>query len=112
MISQIRIEHVNLTVSDIERSAALFEKLLGWRERWRGPALGGGESIHVGDDQVYLALYTDRLRHERFPKGAPLNHVGLQVDDLDAAERVGLGRDRVRACQLRVSQADRLKAPR
>jgi len=84
------IEHANLTVSDIERSSDLFQKLLGWRERWRGPALNGGETIHVGDERAYLALYTDRLAHERFAKGAPLNHVGVVVDDLDAAERIVL----------------------
>ena len=82
------IEHANLTVSDIERSSDLFRKLLGWRERWRGEAMNGGETIHVGDDRSYLALYTDRQPHDRFAKGAPLNHVGFTVDDLDAAERV------------------------
>ncbi len=84
------IEHANLTVSNIERSSALFQRLLGWRERWRGEAMNGGETIHVGDARSYLALYTDRLAHERFAKGAPLNHVGVVVDDLDAAERVVL----------------------
>jgi catechol 2,3-dioxygenase-like lactoylglutathione lyase family enzyme len=64
-MSKIRIEHVNLTVSDIERSAVLFEQLLGWRQRWRGPAMDGGETIHVGDDDNYLALYTDRRPHDR-----------------------------------------------
>jgi catechol 2,3-dioxygenase-like lactoylglutathione lyase family enzyme len=84
------IEHANLTVSDIERSSALFQKLLGWRERWRGEGRDGGETIHVGDDRAYLALWTDRLPHARFAKGEPLNHIGLVVDDLDAAERVVL----------------------
>jgi catechol 2,3-dioxygenase-like lactoylglutathione lyase family enzyme len=84
------IEHANLTVSDIERESALFQKLLGWRERWRGPARDGGETIHVGDEHTYLALYTDRQPHARFAKGEPLNHVGVVVDDLDAAERVVL----------------------
>ena len=82
------MEHANLTVSDIERSSDLFQKLLSWRERWRGEAMNGGETIHVGDERSYLALYTDRLPHVRFAKGAPLNHVGFTVDDLDAAERV------------------------
>ena len=85
---QGRLEHVNLTVTDIERSAALFAKLLGWQQRWRGAAMNGGETIHVGDDRSYLALYTDRRPHDRFEKGAPLNHIGFVVDDLDAAERV------------------------
>src|SRR5687768_18529140 len=84
MMSQGRIEHVNLTVTDIERSAALFEKLLGWRQRWRGAALDEGESIHIGEDTSYLALYTDRRDHAGQVKGRPLNHVGLKVDDLDA----------------------------
>ena len=83
-----RIEHVNLTVSDIARSAAFFEKLLGWHERWRGAAMNGGETIHVGEEITYLALYTDRQEHAGQKKGRPLNHVGLLVDDLDEAERI------------------------
>jgi catechol 2,3-dioxygenase-like lactoylglutathione lyase family enzyme len=86
--SKGQIEHANLTVSDIDRSSALFQKLLGWHERWRGPSRDGGETIHVGDETTYLALYTDRHPHGRYAKGQPLNHVGLLVDDLDAAEEV------------------------
>lgn len=87
-MSQGCIEHVNLTVTDIERSAALFERLLDWHLRWRGEAMNGGETIHVGEDRTYLALYTDRGDHAGQAKGRPLNHVGLLVDDLDAAEAV------------------------
>jgi catechol 2,3-dioxygenase-like lactoylglutathione lyase family enzyme len=83
-----QIEHTNLTVSDPERSSALFQHLLGWHERWRGEAQGGGWTIHVGDETTYLALYTDGERRQRYAKGVPLNHVGLLVDDLPAAERV------------------------
>ena len=87
-MTQGRIEHVNLTVTNIERSADLFEKLLGWRQRWRGASMHGGETIHVGDENTYLALYTDRREHAGQKKGRPMNHVGLLVDDLDGAERV------------------------
>ena len=83
-----RIEHVNLTVSDVERSATLFADLLGWRQRWRGPAVNGGETIHVGEEATYLALYSDGRDHGGHAKGDPLNHVGLVVDDLAAAEQV------------------------
>ena len=86
-----RIEHVNLTVSDIERSAALFAQLLGWRQRWRGASMNGGETIHIGEpDQgaTYIALYTDRADHSGQKKGKPMNHVGLLVDDLARAEEV------------------------
>jgi len=89
-MNQGRIEHVNLTVTDIDRSAVLFERLLGWTQRWRGEAMNGGETIHVGDDRAYLALYTDRRDHAGQTKGRPLNHVGLLVDDLQAAEQIVL----------------------
>ena len=84
-----RIEHVNLVVSNIERSAALFEKLLGWTQRWRGPTMDGGETIHVGDAMTYLALHTGGTVNGPTDRGA-LNHVGLLVDDLHAAERIVL----------------------
>lgn len=81
------LEHVNLTVSDPDRSSALLQQLCGWRERWRGPSQLGGWTIHVGGARDYIAVYTDGARHERFAKGMPLNHVGIVVDDLAAAER-------------------------
>lgn len=82
------LEHVNITVSDIERSAALLQQLLGWRIRWRGPSQFGGESIHVGGDEDYVALYTRGAPVGPFAKGVPLNHVGFVVPDLDVAEAV------------------------
>ena len=82
------LEHINITVSDIERSAALLEALMGWHIRWRGPSQLGGETIHVGGEADYIAVYTKGAAVDRFAKGVPLNHVGLVVDDLDAAEAV------------------------
>ncbi len=87
-MSKGQLEHTNITVSDPERSAALFKRLCGWHERWRGPSQMGGWTVHVGDGQAYLALYTDGSGPLHHAKGAPLNHVGLVVDDLDGAERV------------------------
>ena len=83
------IEHVNLTVSDPDRTAAILSAIFGWHERWRGPAQGGGRTIHLGSDVAYVALYTgpDGTHADaRYAKGEPLNHVGVQVDDLDAVE--------------------------
>lgn len=82
------LEHANITVSDPERSSALLQKLCGWRERWRGPSQLGGWTIHVGNEHDYLAVYTRDGEIDRFAKGQPLNHVGLVVDDLDAAEAI------------------------
>jgi catechol 2,3-dioxygenase-like lactoylglutathione lyase family enzyme len=82
-----RIEHVNVTVSDAARSAALMERIFGWHVRWKGPARDDGTVVHVGTEDHYLALYTppgERL--QRYKKGEPLNHVGIEVDDLQATE--------------------------
>lgn len=90
-----RIEHTNLTVTAPECSAELLKQLLGWEERWRGKSKLGGDTIHVGEPgngATYMALYTnEEVRADpsrRYSKGAPLNHIGLLVDDLDLAERV------------------------
>jgi catechol 2,3-dioxygenase-like lactoylglutathione lyase family enzyme len=84
-----RLEHVNVTVSDPERAARLMQSLFGWHVRWQGPSRDGGRTIHVGSDTHYLALHTGRAASysaDNFAKGRPLNHIGVQVDDLDAIE--------------------------
>ena len=81
------LEHANITVSDPERSSQLLQDLCGWHERWRGPSQLGGWTIHVGSERDYVALYTRDGPIGPFTKGAPLNHVGLVVGDLTAAER-------------------------
>src|SRR5215470_6734004 len=88
-MTEPRIEHVNVTVSDPDRAARLMEKLFGWHVRWQGPARDGGRTIHVGSDNYYLALYAGRgvaYGTADFTKGRPLNHIGVEVDDLDATE--------------------------
>ena len=39
------LEHVNITVSDPERSAKLLCDLFGWHLRWQGPSMLGGRTI-------------------------------------------------------------------
>lgn len=88
-MSKPRLEHVNLTVSDPERAARLLETLFGWHVRWAGPARNGGHTIHVGSDDDYIALFSRRGGAPgggTFAKGQPLNHVGVEVDDLAAVE--------------------------
>ncbi len=85
------IEHVNLTVLNARRAADFYEKLFDWHTRWEGPAIGGGYSIHVGDDTSYLALYQasgpERDAWKQTTGQAMLNHVGIVVDDLDLLEK-------------------------
>ena len=84
-----RLEHVNITVADAERTSALMKALFDWHVRWRGPAQNGGHTIHVGSNDHYVALHTpgESVRvPEVFAKGRPLNHIAVEVHDLDAIE--------------------------
>ena len=88
-MSSLRIEHVNITVADPKRTSDLMAALFDWRVRWSGPAQNGGHTIHVGSNDHYVALHTGgaptRVGMD-FAKGRPLNHIGVEVDDLDATE--------------------------
>lgn len=88
-MTQAFIEHVNITVGDPDRTAAMLEAVFGWKERWRGPSQLGGRTIHVGTESHYLAVYAEEDSDgfaKSHIKGVPLNHIGIQVDDLDAVE--------------------------
>lgn len=56
----------------------------------------GGRTVHVGSDEAYIALYTPGapLSDRDFAKGRPLNHIGVEVDYIDATE------EKVRAAGL------------
>lgn len=88
-MASLRIEHVNISVADPERTSDLMAALFDWHVRWSGPSQNGGHTIHVGSDDHYVALHSGgnaTLLAEAFTKGRPLNHIGVEVDDLDATE--------------------------
>ncbi|MBZ0129406.1 MAG: VOC family protein [Rhodobacteraceae bacterium] len=101
------LEHANITVSDIERTATMLCAVFGWRVRWAsepGAALGGGTSWHVGGDHSYIALYSRGGRIggvDTYTTIGGMNHLGVVVSDLDATE------ERVKALGLEThSHAD------
>ncbi|NKC01706.1 MAG: VOC family protein [Pseudomonadales bacterium] len=85
-----KLEHVNVTVSDPSRTAEQLCRLFDWHVRWEGPSQMGGNTVHVGTDDDYVAVYT----FDGNPPGegrtgsrrGGLNHIGVVVDDLDATE--------------------------
>ena len=83
-----RLEYVNISVTDPERTADLLERLTGWHRRWDGPAMNGGRTIHLGDDKAYVAIHSSPLVGGDFAKGVPMNHIGIAVEDIEAAEAV------------------------
>lgn len=86
-----RLEHVNITVTDPKRTAALLCRIFGWHIRWEGPSMNKGYTVHVGSKTSYLALYrAEVIKSNDTPPDnmqAGLNHVALVVEDLDAAEQ-------------------------
>jgi catechol 2,3-dioxygenase-like lactoylglutathione lyase family enzyme len=87
----MKLEHLNVTVTAPQEIAAVLCELFGWHIRWEGAAKDNGYTVHVGDEDSYLALY--KPGKSLVPMGntyeqiAGLNHVGVVVDDLDAIER-------------------------
>ncbi|MEZ5997536.1 MAG: VOC family protein [Hyphomonas sp.] len=89
-----RFEHVNVTVSDPKKTAAMLVDLFGWHVRWEGPSKYSGYTVHVGTDEDYVALYApsdhqDRPDEESYYRTGTINHFGILVDDLaDAEQRI------------------------
>lgn len=81
------LEHVNVTASDPRRTAEMLCRLFGWHIRWEGPAKLNGRTVHVGTDSDYVALWSPPPGFRAAPEDSRLNHIGVVVDDLDAAEQ-------------------------
>jgi len=93
-MAQAILEHVNMTASNPARTAERLCSLFGWRIRWQGDAINGGHTIHVGGEDSYIAIYTrgdaagkaSSIGADSYSTPGGLNHIGIVVDDLDAAE--------------------------
>ncbi|ABG40103.1 glyoxalase family protein [Paraglaciecola sp. T6c] len=83
-------EHVNLTVTDPDKTAEILCQLFNWHIRWSGPAKDDGYTVHVGSETAYLALYKPKhsingdINHRNIGK---VNHIGILVNELDAVEK-------------------------
>lgn len=85
----ITLEHINVTLKDIDKAAEAFIDIFGWEIRWQGEALDNGRTIHVGSPNSYLALYTHKEQRQQeinHKTIGNLNHIGLVVDDLNIIE--------------------------
>ncbi len=90
-MSSAMLEHVNVTVSDPQKTAALLCELFDWKIRWEGPAKLGGYTVHVGNDDSYLAVYayaqSEAPATLSYAQRGGLNHIGVVVEDLQAIEQ-------------------------
>jgi glyoxylase I family protein len=84
-----RLLHVSLLVSDLARSRAFYEGVLGLVPSPLRPDLGyPGVWYALGSHEIHLlALPNPDPVHGRPEHGGRDRHVALAVDDLDALER-------------------------
>lgn len=87
----MKLEHLNVTVTAPQEIAAVLCDLFDWHIRWEGAAKDNGYTVHVGDDDGYLALYKPSKplspMGNTYEQIAGLNHVGVVVEDIEAVER-------------------------
>jgi catechol 2,3-dioxygenase-like lactoylglutathione lyase family enzyme len=86
------LEHVNMTVRDVEESIAFYCHLLYGTVSWRGTALNMQKTVpaaHVRLEAGYLSMFEreagERAPYDYAPPG--INHIGFVVDDLPATRR-------------------------
>lgn len=83
------LEHVNLTVTNVERSVGFYRDLFGLDLRWEGTTNDGKRAAHVGDDRCYIALFEAKSggRADSDYDRVGFNHFGFVVDDLDESRK-------------------------
>lgn len=85
------LEHVNVTVSDAQQTAAWMGRVFGWHIRWEGAGMdGAGYTIHCGTKDSYIALYQPKSIQDptvsNYLQKRGLNHIAVTVDDLAPIE--------------------------
>jgi catechol 2,3-dioxygenase-like lactoylglutathione lyase family enzyme len=84
----VRLEHANLSVNDIDAMIAFLRVAFpSFRVRQDGTREDGERWVHVGADDTYIALFQAKRRHVSDFRGQPLNHLGYEVDDVEAVRR-------------------------
>ena len=80
----MHIEHVNLSISNLQRSIDFYCRLFDFRVRWQETDPDAQPAAHVGNDEIYLALFeaSEPAVAENNYERVGLNHFGLTVPDL------------------------------
>lgn len=83
-----KIRHIAITAEDPFATAELFKQALGLEEIGRGDSELARE-VYLTDGYINLAIVCWKRTRETpnpYPEGYGLDHFGVQVDDLEAAE--------------------------
>jgi len=88
-MSEVYLEHVNITVRDPQATAKLYCTLFDWKIRWQGEAIHGGTTLHVGGKDSYVAVYSNgdaTQSPDSYTHIGGINHIAVVVDDLEVVE--------------------------
>jgi lactoylglutathione lyase len=89
-MTEVILEHANITVTDVHATAKWMQAVFGWHIRWEGASIQDGYSLHIGGEASYLALYHPpepaAPSVDTYRTTGGLNHLAVVVDDLDAVE--------------------------
>lgn len=89
-VNETTLEHANVTVTDLHKTAQWMDAVFGWKLRWEGPSIYEGRSAHVGGAHSYLAIYQPPKEatdpQNSYTTRASLNHLAVVVPDIDATE--------------------------
>lgn len=74
-----RIKHIAIRTRDVEKTAAFYRDAFGLKE------VGSGQNgIYLSDGHINLAILTFRRAIEGEPLKLGIDHLGFQVDDVEA----------------------------
>lgn len=89
-MKEAHLEHVNITVSNPDATAAILCQIFGWTIRWSGDAMDNGYTVHVGSENSYIAIYSNDQTQTAIANDYKtiknLNHLGIVVDNLSDTE--------------------------
>src|SRR3974390_1974581 len=82
-----RLDHVNISVRDLDVSAGFYAALFGLELREQGDNGACRWCIVGAPDRFYLCLAELRCAEGFKPEGIHINHVGFVVDDIEETVR-------------------------
>jgi catechol 2,3-dioxygenase-like lactoylglutathione lyase family enzyme len=82
-----RLDHINMSVRDLDVSAAFYAALFGLEVKEEGNDGVSRWCIIGAPDRFYLCLGELRCVEGFKPEGVRINHVGFVVDDIDETVR-------------------------
>ena len=88
----MKIEHANITVSNIDETFEFYHSLMGFETRWEGEAngvLGPVRACHVGTPEFYLSFFeaeNQGAATQDYSRNG-INHIGFEVNNLSDYKR-------------------------